>query len=107
MPLRHIIMVLLESGWVAEYLKDTIVLRDYKTTVPSLSERATIIIDGRTYEDLTSGGAADCPMPCPEEYAHSTTKLRFSGHYGWIQKQLIELKINKQNCSLTAKKCKP
>jgi hypothetical protein len=32
--------------------------------------------------------------------------LRFSGHYGWIQKQLIELKINKQNCSLTAK-CKP
>jgi hypothetical protein len=27
--------------------------------------------------------------------------LRFSGHYGWIQKQLIELKINKQNCSLT------
>jgi hypothetical protein len=22
--------------------------------------------------------------------------LRFSGHYGWIQKQLIELKINKQ-----------
>jgi hypothetical protein len=29
--------------------------------------------------------------------------LRFSGHYGWIQKQLIELKINKQNCSLTAK----
>jgi hypothetical protein len=30
MPLRHIIMVLLGSGWVAtEYLKDTIVLRDY------------------------------------------------------------------------------
>jgi hypothetical protein len=33
MPLRHIIMVLLESGWVAtEYLKDTIVLRDYVKT---------------------------------------------------------------------------
>jgi hypothetical protein len=29
--------------------------------------------------------------------------LRFSGHYGWIQKQLIELKINKQNCSLQQK----
>jgi hypothetical protein len=56
-------------GVATEYLKDTIVLRLRKTTVPSLSERATIIIDGRTYEDLTSGGAADLPMPCPEEYA--------------------------------------
>jgi hypothetical protein len=49
-------------GVATEYLKDTIVLRLRKTTVPSLSERATIIIDGRTYEeDLTSGGAADLP----------------------------------------------
>jgi hypothetical protein len=50
-------------GVATEYLKDTIVLRDYvKTTLPSLSERANIIIDGITYEeDLTSGGAADLP----------------------------------------------
>jgi hypothetical protein len=48
--------------------------------------------------------AADLPMPCPEEYSLDYKTLRFSGHYGWIQKQLIELKINKQNCSLTAKK---
>jgi hypothetical protein len=27
----------------------------------------------------------------------------FSGHYGWIQKQLIELKDQQTNCSLTAK----
>src|SRR5699024_5777758 len=50
-------------GVATEYLKDTILNRNYKkTTLPSLSERATIIIDGTTYEeDLTSGGAADLP----------------------------------------------
>jgi hypothetical protein len=29
-------------------------------------------------------------MPCPEEYARP--KIAILGHYGWIQKQLIELK---------------
>jgi hypothetical protein len=58
-------------GVATEYLKDTIVLRDY-VKPPSLSERATIIIDGRTYEE--DPPRQICPMPCPEECAHSTTK---------------------------------
>ena len=50
-------------GVATEYIKDCIVIRDYKkATIPALSERATIIIDGISYEeDLTSGGAADLP----------------------------------------------
>ena len=50
-------------GVATEYLKDTLVLRDYKKTrLPALSERASIVIDGIAYEeDLTSGGAADLP----------------------------------------------
>jgi saccharopine dehydrogenase-like NADP-dependent oxidoreductase len=82
-------------GVATEYIKDTIVLRNYvKTTVPSLSERATIMIDGRTYEeDLTSGGSADLPEALSGRVRSLEYKtLRFSGHYGWIQKQLVELK---------------
>ncbi|MFZ2283045.1 MAG: saccharopine dehydrogenase NADP-binding domain-containing protein, partial [Lutibacter sp.] len=38
-------------GVATEYLKDAIVLRDFKkTNLPALSERATIIIDGIAYE---------------------------------------------------------
>ncbi|WP_016989482.1 saccharopine dehydrogenase family protein [Flavobacterium sp. ACAM 123] len=82
-------------GVATEYLKDTIVLRDYvKTTIPSLSERATIIIDGTTYEeDLTSGGAADLPDALSGRVRSLDYKtLRFPGHYAWIEKQLSELK---------------
>lgn len=78
-------------GVATEYLKDTIVLRDYnKTTLPSLSERATIIIDGITYEeDLTSGGAADLPDALTGKVGTLDYKtLRFPGHYAWIQKQI-------------------
>jgi hypothetical protein len=57
----------------------------------------------RTKKTSLQAARQICPMPCPEEYAQRLQTLRFSGHYGWIQKQLIELKINKQNCSLTAK----
>jgi hypothetical protein len=60
----------------------------------------------RTKKTSLQAARQICPMPCPEEYAHDYKTLRFSGHYGWIQKQLIELKINKQNCSLQ-QKCKP
>ena len=81
-------------GVATEYLEDTIVLRNFiKTTLPSLSERATIIIDGITYEeDLTSGGAADLPdallgKVCSLDYK----TLRHPGHYAWIQEQLINL----------------
>ncbi len=50
-------------GVATEYIKDCIAIRDFKkVSLPALSERASIIIDGITYEeDLTSGGAADLP----------------------------------------------
>jgi len=82
-------------GVATEYLKDAIVLRDYKiTTVPALSERATIIIDGMAYEeDLTSGGAADLPTAFSGKIRLLDYKtLRHIGHYAWVEKQLSELK---------------
>lgn len=81
-------------GVATEYIKDTIVLRDFKkTNRPSLSERATIIIDGITYEeDLTSGGAADLPDALSGKVRSLDYKtLRHPGHYAWIQTQLKDL----------------
>jgi len=78
-------------GVATEYLKDAIVLRDFKKTIlPSLSERATIIINGIAYEeDLTSGGAADLPDNLSGKVRSLDYKtLRHPGHYGWIQEQL-------------------
>ncbi len=78
-------------GVATEYLKDTLVLRDYKKTVlPSLSERASIIIDGITYEDdLTSGGAADLPDALSGKVRSLDYKtLRHPGHYAWVAQQL-------------------
>ncbi|ESU25012.1 saccharopine dehydrogenase [Flavobacterium enshiense DK69] len=78
-------------GVATEYMKDTIVLRDFKkTTLPSLSERASIIIDGITYEeDLTSGGAADLPDALLGKVRSLDYKtLRHPGHYSWVEKQL-------------------
>ena len=80
-------------GVATEYLKDTIVLRDYKKTVlPSLSERASIIIDGITYEDdLTSGGAADLPDALSGKVRSLDYKtLRHPGHYAWVAQQLSD-----------------
>lgn len=81
-------------GVATEYLKDTIVLRDYKkTTLPSLSERATILIDGIAYEeDLTSGGAADLPDALSGKVRSLDYKtLRHPGHYAWVAEQLLGL----------------
>jgi saccharopine dehydrogenase-like NADP-dependent oxidoreductase len=78
-------------GVATEYLEDTIVLRNFiKTTLPSLSERKTIIIDGITYEEaLTSGGAADLPDALLGKVGSLDYKtLRHPGHYAWIQEQL-------------------
>jgi saccharopine dehydrogenase-like NADP-dependent oxidoreductase len=86
-------------GVATEYLKDTIVLRDYvKTTLPSLSERAFIIIDGITYEeDLTSGGAADLPDALSGKVCHLDYKtLRYPGHYAWIEKQIKKIGTTKE-----------
>ena len=81
-------------GVATEYIKDTIVLRDFKkTNRSSLSERAKIIIDGITYEeDLTSGGAADLPDALSGKVRSLDYKtLRHPGHYAWIQAQLDDL----------------
>jgi len=82
-------------GVATEYLKDAIVLRNFKkNTVPSLSERATIIINGIVYEeDLTSGGAADLPDAFLGKVRNLDYKtLRHPGHYAWIEDQLSALK---------------
>lgn len=78
-------------GVATEYLKDAIVLRDFKKAIlPSLSERAIIIIDGIAYEDdLTSGGAADLPDALSGKVRSLDYKtLRHPGHYAWIKEQL-------------------
>ncbi len=85
-------------GVATEYLKDAVVLRDFKKTqLPALSERQTIIIEGTTYEDdLTSGGAADLPEALAGKVCSLDYKtLRFPGHYGWIQDQLSQLSDSK------------
>ena len=81
-------------GVATEYLKDTLVLRNFKKTrLPSLSERALIIIDGIAYEeDLTSGGAADLPDALAKKVGFLDYKtLRYPGHYAWVEEQLVGL----------------
>lgn len=81
-------------GVATEYIKNTIVLRDFKKTIlPALSERATIIINGIAYEeDLTSGGAADLPDALTGKVRTLDYKtLRHPGHYAWVQEQLSNL----------------
>lgn len=78
-------------GVATEYLKDAVVIHDFKeSTLASLSERASIIIDGKSYEeDLTSGGAADLPQSLNGKVRSLDYKtLRFPGHYSWVDEQL-------------------
>lgn len=89
-------------GVATEYVKDCIVIRDYKkTTRPALSERQRIIINGKTYEDdLTSGGAADLPDALSGKVRHLDYKtLRHLGHYSWVDTQLNCLKNTKDPIS--------
>lgn len=89
-------------GVATEYLKDCIVIRNYnKTSLPALSERAYIIINGIGYEeDLTSGGAADLPDALSGKVKHLDYKtLRHPGHYTWVGKQLKTLKNSKDHIS--------
>ena len=81
-------------GVATEYLKDAEVIRDFKqASLPSLSERASIIINGKTYEeDLTSGGAADLPQSLKDKVRRLDYKtLRFPGHYAWIDQQISSI----------------
>ena len=78
-------------GVATEYLKNANVIRNFsKIELPALSERSSIIINGKTYEDdLTSGGAADLPDALSGKVRDLDYKtLRFPGHYSWVQNQL-------------------
>ncbi|MGB5667393.1 MAG: saccharopine dehydrogenase C-terminal domain-containing protein [Maribacter sp.] len=81
-------------GVATEYLKDALVLRNFKKTrLPALSERSIIIIDGMAYEeDLTSGGAADLPDALAKKVDFLDYKtLRYPGHYAWVEEQISSL----------------
>lgn len=81
-------------GVATEYIKEAKVIRDFKKTrLPSLSERATIIIDGISYEeDLTSGGEANLPDALVGKVMTLDYKtLRHTGHYAWVQEQINNL----------------
>lgn len=83
------------AGVATEYIKDAIGIRDYKKTIlPSLSERATIFIEGAAYEDcLTSGGAADLPDVLEGKVQSLDYKtIRYPGHYAWVEAQIKSLK---------------
>lgn len=74
-------------GVATEYLKDAIVVKDYKTiNIPALSGRETIYINGKEYEDnYTSGGAADLPTAFEGKIKDLDYKtLRLPGHYEWV-----------------------
>jgi len=81
-------------GVATEYVKNSIVLRNYKITKrPALSSRETIVIGARTYEaDLTSGGAADLPEYFAGKARNLDYKtLRYVGHYDWVERQVRKL----------------
>jgi saccharopine dehydrogenase-like NADP-dependent oxidoreductase len=81
-------------GVATEYVKNSVVVRNYKITKkPALSSRETIIIGGRTFEaDLTSGGAADLPEFFAEKARNLDYKtLRYVGHYDWVESVIKKL----------------
>ena len=94
-------------GVATEYLNEAIVIRDSKkTTLPALSERAVIIINGISYEeDLTSGGAADLPDALEGKVKILDYKtLRHPGHYGWIAEQISGATITNEDVEVLQEK---
>ncbi|EOR93277.1 L-lysine dehydrogenase [Arcticibacter svalbardensis MN12-7] len=86
-------------GVATEYLKNAWIVDDFKKkTVPSLSGRETLIINGISYEeDYTSGGAADLPdvfSGIAKKLDYKT--LRYPGHYKWIQSILDQVPENEE-----------
>ena len=87
-------------GVATEYLKDCVVVRNgKKRLLPALSEHATIIIDGITYEDnLTSGGAADLPDHFEGKVRTLDYKtLRYPGHYKWVKNTIAKIPDNDEH----------
>ncbi|MEP6647692.1 MAG: saccharopine dehydrogenase C-terminal domain-containing protein, partial [Saprospiraceae bacterium] len=75
-------------GVATEYIKPSEAVRNHEiVSLPSLSDRETIIINGKRYEaDLTSGGAADLPKVLKDEVRNIDYKtIRYPGHYDWVQ----------------------
>lgn len=84
-------------GVATEYLKDAVVVKDYETTtIPALSGRERIFINGKEYEDnYTSGGAADLPEAFAGKIKDLSYKtIRIPGHYAWVNEVLAEIPIN-------------
>ena len=81
-------------GVATEYIKPAEVVRDHVfKTVPSLSERRTVWVDGLLLEeDLTSGGAADLPKTYQQQIANIDYKtFRYPGHWAWVDEQVAKL----------------
>lgn len=81
-------------GVATEYVEPATVLRDYRrTTRPSLSDRALVLIGGIVYEEaLTSGGAADLPAALEGKVRQLDYKtLRYPGHYAWVEELLRQM----------------
>lgn len=76
-------------GVATEYLKDSIVLDNYKKkAVPSLSDIQDIIINGEHFQDsYTSGGSADLADAFEGKVRHLEYRtLRYPGHYKWARR---------------------
>jgi saccharopine dehydrogenase-like NADP-dependent oxidoreductase len=74
-------------GVATEYINQSEAVRNHEiVNLPSLSERETLIINGRRYEaELTSGGAADLSHALKDEIAHIDYKtIRYPGHFDWV-----------------------
>ena len=81
-------------GVATEYIKPTEVVRNHEfKTMPSLSERRTIWVDGLLLEeDLTSGGAADIPQAYQKQIANIDYKtFRYPGHWSWVEEQIANM----------------
>ena len=75
-------------GVATEYVKPSVVLRDYQVKeLPALSDRARVIIGEKALEEaLTSGGAADLPQAFAGVVRTLDYKtLRHIGHYDWVK----------------------
>lgn len=86
-------------GVATEYIKDALVVEDYKTNkIPSLSATESILIQGIRYEDdFTSGGAADLPVALAGKVKNLNYKtLRFPGHYDWARKVISETPVGSE-----------
>ena len=78
-------------GVATEYVNESEAVRNNEiVSLPSLSERETLIINGKHYEtELTSGGAADLPYALKDDIAHIDYKtIRYPGHFDWVKSWL-------------------